>query len=92
MEPETIVFQFTPQVPAYSPGRVDDWEIPNRESPFDGSEEWNVEPYAGTESDPILFIDLDTEEVVNPRPRRNKKVGRTGANPIFINSDEEDEP
>jgi len=92
VEPETPVFQFTLEVPAYSPRGVDDWEVPDPESPFDGSEEWNTEPYAGTESDPILFIDSDTEEVVNPKPRRNKRVGRSATNPILIDSDEEDEP
>ena len=92
VEPEKPMFQFIQEVLAYSPGGVDDWEVPDTKSPFDGSAQWSVEPYAGTDSDPILFIDSGTEEVVNPKPRRNKRVGRSATNPILINSDEEDEP
>ena len=72
-EPETPVFQFTSDSPPHIFAFMDAEELIEPEIP-DCDWENEVEPYAGTESDPILFVDSDDEGIVNPRRARNMEA------------------
>ena len=90
VEPDTPIYPtYIPLETDYVVEEVEDqWSNPEPEIPVPTG--WDEEPYAGTQSDPIVIPEDDNEEEVTSHVFRGKAKIERSRTPVLINSDEED--